>query len=124
MSTIHASNFGDGTNTVESGYVLNGSAKAYVWFNGVTGNTIENSMNVSSVTDGGAGTFAPNLTNALTDVYGIISAYTARSAIPKVTGSGGVMMSNTSAFRTYTTSAAASSLADAEFVASIMGDLA
>ena len=53
MSTINVSNITDGTDTVGTSYVLNGSAKA--WGDCDTSGTITSvgSLNVSSVTDNG-----------------------------------------------------------------------
>ena len=49
MSTLSVSNITDGTDTVETGYVVNGSAKA--WLN-VNGNaSAQDSLNISSTTD-------------------------------------------------------------------------
>lgn len=53
MSTIHASNFGDGTNTVESGYVLNGTIKAWGACNAAGASQYSGTFNVSSITDSG-----------------------------------------------------------------------
>ena len=54
MSTLNVSNITDGTDTVETGYVLNGSAKAWVGVLSATA-TIGDSLNVSSAVDDGAG---------------------------------------------------------------------
>jgi len=64
MSTLNVSNITDGTDTVETGYVVNGSAKAWVNFNGTGTVAIRNGLNVSSITDYGAGTYGPNYTNS------------------------------------------------------------
>ena len=54
MSTLNVSNITDGTDTVETGYVVNGSAKAWV---GVLTSAagIGDSLNVSSAVDDGTG---------------------------------------------------------------------
>ena len=59
MSTLNVSNITDGTDTVETGYVVNGSAKAWVQFNAATP-VISGSMNVSSLTDNGTGQYYTN----------------------------------------------------------------
>jgi hypothetical protein len=51
MSTIIASNISDGTTSVASTYVVNGSAKAWVNFNGTGTVAIRDSLNVGSITD-------------------------------------------------------------------------
>ena len=63
MSTIDVANLTDGTDTVATGYVINGSAKAWVDWDGTGTIYIRDSMNVSSVTDNGVGQFTANFTN-------------------------------------------------------------
>ena len=62
MSTLNISNITDGTDTVETGYVLNGSAKAWAKY-GMDDNTINDSLNLSSITDNGTGDFTNTWTN-------------------------------------------------------------
>ena len=66
MSTLNVSNITDGTDTVETGYVLNGSAKAWarVYDNNTTP-TINDSFNHSSITDVSSGTLQSNFTSAM-----------------------------------------------------------
>jgi len=63
MSTLSVSNITDGTDTVETGYVVNGSAKAWVNFNGTGTIAARDSLNVASLTDNGVGNFTVGLTN-------------------------------------------------------------
>ena len=63
MSTLSVSNITDGTDTVETGYVVNGSAKAWVNFNGTGTIAIRDSLNVASLTDNGTGDYTVNLSN-------------------------------------------------------------
>jgi hypothetical protein len=49
MSTIKAANISNGTDTVATGYVVNGSVKSFVTYN--FSNGISESFNTSSVTD-------------------------------------------------------------------------
>ena len=74
MSTIHASNFGDGTNTVESGYVLNGSFKAWISLLANSGTpSISDSLNISSITDNQTGSTENNVTNSMSaTTYGVL----------------------------------------------------
>lgn len=53
--TVEAADFSDGTLTVGTEYVTNGSAKAWVNLNGEGTIAIRDSFNVSSVTDNGTG---------------------------------------------------------------------
>ena len=49
MSTLNVSNITDGTDTVETGYVLNGSAKAWHRFDASSGSPVTgDSLNISS----------------------------------------------------------------------------
>ena len=62
MSTLSVSNITDGTDTVETGYVVNGSAKAWVMHNSST--VAQDSLNVSSLTDSATGKTAVNFSNS------------------------------------------------------------
>lgn len=66
MSTLNVSNISDGTDTVETGYVVNGSAKAWVK---VLQNpaTLYDTFNVSSYTDLGVGMGQPNFSSNMQD---------------------------------------------------------
>ena len=64
MSTLNVANISDGTDTVETGYVVNGSAKAWVNFNGTGTIAARDSLNVSSLTDNGTGNCSVNFTSA------------------------------------------------------------
>lgn len=57
MSTITVSNINDGTTSVPSTYVTNGSAKAWVNFNGSGTVAIRESLNVSSLSDNDTGQY-------------------------------------------------------------------
>ena len=63
MSTLVVSNISDGTTTVGASYVTNGSAKAWVNFNGTGTAVIRDSMNVSSLTDNTVGDYTISYTN-------------------------------------------------------------
>jgi hypothetical protein len=58
MSTLNVANITDGSTTVATEYVVNGSAKAWVSF-GFPGGTAtsRNSLNVSSINDNATGNF-------------------------------------------------------------------
>jgi len=60
MSTLNVSNITDGTTTVGTGYVVNGSAKAWC-ANSQT--AIADSFNCASITDNAAGTLTVSYTN-------------------------------------------------------------
>ena len=51
MSTLNVANISDGTDTVETGYVVNGSAKAWLNFNGTGTVAIRDSFNITDIFD-------------------------------------------------------------------------
>ena len=62
MSTLKVTNISDGTDTVETGYVVNGSAKA--WVNGQSDATVLDSLNISSGVDTDVGTYEYTYTSS------------------------------------------------------------
>jgi hypothetical protein len=71
MSTLNVSNITDGTDTVETSYVLNGSAKHYVHFNATgTQSIYSGAFNTSSITDNGTGNTIVTLTSAMSSTDG------------------------------------------------------
>ena len=69
MSTIKADTISNlaGSSTTSMNNVVNGSAKAWVNFNGIGTPSIRSSYNVSSITDGGVGNYNINFTTAMPD---------------------------------------------------------
>ena len=63
MSTIVTSNVSDGTLSIPTTYVTNGSAKAWVNFNGTGTIAARDSFNVASLTDHGTGDYTVNYSN-------------------------------------------------------------
>jgi hypothetical protein len=59
----------DGTESTDVTNVINGSAKAWVNFNGTGTVAINESFNVSSITDLGTGYYTVTFTNSLEDGY-------------------------------------------------------
>ena len=70
MSTVKAANYAneDGSKSVGADYVIDGSAKAWVNFNGTGTIAARDSLNVSSLTDNGSGDYTVNFTNGFADV--------------------------------------------------------
>jgi hypothetical protein len=66
MSTLNVANISDGTDTVETGYVVNGSAKA--WAKANASGVASNSFNISGVVDLGVGNCLVNFTNSMASV--------------------------------------------------------
>tara|TARA_Y100000401_G_scaffold85239_1_gene70512 strand:+ start:177 stop:545 length:369 start_codon:yes stop_codon:yes gene_type:complete len=90
MSTLEVSNLNDGTTTLATTYVTNGSAK--VWCNTKQTGTmaVQDSFNVSSISDQGAGFNLHNFTSALTnDTYSTTacSEYNTMQGINTASGS-------------------------------------
>lgn len=67
MSTLVAQTISNGTVSTSSANVIQGSAKAWVNFNGKGTVAIRASYNVSSITDNGTGDYTINFTNALSN---------------------------------------------------------
>ena len=67
MSTINAQNYGDGTDSVPASAVLQGTAKAWVNFNGTGTVAIRESFNVASLTDLGTGRYSFSRSNAFSN---------------------------------------------------------
>jgi hypothetical protein len=68
MSTLVAQTISNGTVSTSSENVIQGSAKAWVNFNGTAGSiAIRAAFNVSSITRNGAGDYTVNFTNAMVD---------------------------------------------------------
>ncbi len=80
MSTLKIDTLEDlsAAQTVDAAYIVHGTAKAWCSFNGTGTIAINNSLNVTSLTDRGTGSYTVNLTNAMTD------------ALYSVTGGGNV----------------------------------
>jgi len=64
MSTLEVSNLNDGTTTVATTFITNGSVKASAFVNGTGTPSITYSLNASSVTDNGSGDYTVAWTNS------------------------------------------------------------
>ncbi len=69
MSTLKATTLSNlaGSKTVPTDTVVDGSAKAWVNFNGTGTVAIRRAFNVSSITDVGVGTYTVNISSAMSD---------------------------------------------------------
>ena len=73
MSQIIATTLSNGSVSVPTATVVNGSAKAWVNFNGTGTVAIRDSFNVTSITDNSTGNYTLNFTTAFTDVnYSVV----------------------------------------------------
>ena len=71
--TLTISTLSDGTNSTSSTNCIQGSAKAWVNFNGTGTVAIRGSYNVSSITDNGVGNYKVNFTTAMLDAnYSVV----------------------------------------------------
>jgi hypothetical protein len=74
MSTLTVTTISNGTVSTSSANVIQGSAKAWVNFNGTGTVAIRASYNVSSITDNGTGDYTLNFTNAFADAnYALVA---------------------------------------------------
>lgn len=75
MSTIEVANYAneDGSKSVGADYVIDGSAKAWVNFNGTGTIAARDSLNVSSLTDNGTGSYTASLTSNMGNVNYLLS---------------------------------------------------
>ena len=65
MSTLNVSNITDGTTTVGTSYVINGSAKAWLNMNGNSTIGLRDSFNTSSIADRGTALYTHNFTSSM-----------------------------------------------------------
>ena len=84
MSTLEVSNLNDGTTTLATTFVTNGSAKA--WAGNVTDSAVSSSsFNISSISDTGTGDNRLNLTNNMSAAnYSVVSMVGPNAATPRV----------------------------------------
>ena len=67
MSTLEVSNLNDGTTTLATTVITNGSAKVWCNTNQIGTMAVQDSYNVSSLQDQGAGFTLHNFTSAMTN---------------------------------------------------------
>jgi hypothetical protein len=84
--TVVADNVSDGTLSIPTTYVTNGSAKAWVNFNGTGTIAARDSLNLSSLTDNGTGDYTVNFTNAFATANYVMSGTSGRAGV--ATGNG------------------------------------
>ena len=121
-SVLNVDTIADKAGTGPVGLTKQNAAKALLWYDG-SGNTIDTSFNISSVTDSATGKFFPNLTNALASTKEIISGETARNGTPNLSGTGGDTQNSASQILCLISNTSGSET-DAEFCMAAHGDLA
>ena len=120
MSTLEVSNLNDGTTTLGTTYITNGSAKAWVTKN-LDGTAIEDSFNVSSLTDVGTGIHQFTFSNAFSNNTYQYSTGTRSDGVRIYTSPTGNIATTYLQIRAYNLSEA---LSDRESGTAIHGDLA
>lgn len=110
----------DGSRSVPVNTVAQGSAKAWVNFNGTGTVAIRAAFNVSSITDLGTGNYRVNFTNALADAnYGVVcttSSNSSGTSTMTIATSEPSSTRTASAFGIYTFSGAGASFNDFDVV--------
>ena len=76
MSNLVVSNISDGTTSLGTGYVVNGSAKAWCNWNGQGTVAIRDSLNVSTLTDNGTGHYTTSWSSVFGDLDYSVSVAT------------------------------------------------
>ena len=99
MSTIIASNVSDGTLSIPTTYVTNGSAKAWVNFNGTGTIAARDSLNLSSLTDNGTGDYTVNFSSAMGNASYFVGGSCSLGSTPA--NSAGVVAESMSGSTTY-----------------------
>jgi hypothetical protein len=106
MSTLVAQTISNGTVSTSSENVIQGSAKAWVNFNGTGTVAIRASYNVSSITDNGTGQYTVNFTNAFADInYSAVFMY-GTTASANTWGNIGTGFKATTGIRVFTANSA------------------
>ena len=118
MSTIDVANITDGTDTVATSYVLNGSAKAWVFRS--SGGLIA-SFNVSSIVDNSTGEYSYNLTSAMASQSEHISIPVCRTSDDR---NASVIINSASQFTSYSRDISENVMEDSNMLATTHGDLA
>jgi hypothetical protein len=80
--TLTISTLSDGTNSTSATNCIQGSAKAWVNFNGVSGAVARASYNISSLTRTGTGAYTINFTNALADANYCVTVGSSATSAP------------------------------------------
>ena len=117
MSTLRLTTISNqtGSASVPSDTVINGSAKAWVNFNGTGTVAIRAAFNVSSITDNGAGNYTVNFTSPLAD-----ADYAVGGSANTLANYGDRQLSATptssSACRLYSGQTASANLYDAQYI--------
>jgi len=126
MSNLVVSNISDGTTSVGTGYVVNGSAKAWVNFDGKDPIAARDSFNLSSLTDNGVGDYSVSWLNSMNNEnYAILQSYEVSTNNDTRSGHQIDSYAYSSSGYRILTSSSTQSAADFSYVwTAILGDLA
>lgn len=118
MSTLRLTTISNqtGSSSVPSDTVINGSAKAWVNFNGTGTVAIRASFNVSSITDNGTGDYTVNFTAALVDANYVMTGTASYSNSSGTNGRTVNTATMNAANCRVTTAYAANTLEDEQFI--------
>ena len=122
MSTLSVSNITDGTDTVETGYVVNGSAKCFGRVQQSSQSLYGTNLNVSSLTDGGVGQTDISFTSNMSDTGYATAGSTDFGA--NTYSQFQVRYQTTGSFRVYDSPDYSKNIADGAVGFSVHGDLA
>ena len=126
MSTLEVSNLNDGTTTVGTTFITNGSAKVWVNFNG--GGTIatRDSFNVSSLTDDAVGRYTITIdSNMANDDYAAINYNSGNTSSNQASFGNQYMGGNNNQVGSFAISCYENTFVDSDVVmATVHGDLA
>ena len=122
MSTLEVSNLNDGTTTLATTFVTNGSAKVWCRWDFSETNVIKDSLNVSSLSDDSTGTNTINYSSSMSNAnYSAVTGTVRNTRVSGPTGNSDVTTS-TIKILSYSSSG---SLFDSAFAsAKVHGDLA
>lgn len=125
MSTIKTTTLSNvaGTSSVPVDTVINGSAKAWVNFNGTGTVAIRASFNVTSITDNGTGDYTVNFTTAMPDANYAISGFAtfgANDAPASALSAGNLFAPTTTACRIKSSNTTSGGTQDAPYVCTII----
>jgi hypothetical protein len=106
----------DGSRTIPVSTVAQGTARAWVNFNGTGTVAIRASFNVSSITDNGTGQYTVNFTTAMPDANYAISATSRNTSVGAVVAEAPGTSITTASFNMFTFRTNTTSGTDADYV--------
>jgi len=123
LSEIRATTISDAAGTGPITLTGQSAAKAWAWVDAYTSNTVDNSFNVSSMTDNSTGNYLVTITNGMSDGKSVSQICAYRNNQPETSGGSGASMTGTTGIRVYIRDSSGT-LSDSEFGTTLHGDLA